>query len=102
MSYRLLRQMAECESVTEDLKANNIDELLEIYELKERLVVCKAVIAHLRARKETRWHSFAENLDYPKEDKSYLKYINSILKDGEIKIIFRELVTGGKVYEHSN
>lgn len=23
MSYRLLRQMAECESVTEELKANN-------------------------------------------------------------------------------
>ena len=89
-------------ALSENLKANNIDELLEIYELKERLVVCKAVIAHLRARKETRWHSFAENLDYPKEDKSYLKYINSILKDGEIKIIFRELVTGGKVYEHSN
>ena len=89
-------------ALSEDLKANNIDELLEIYELKERLVVCKAVIAHLRARKETRWHSFAENLDYPKEDNSYLKYINSILKDGEIKIIFRELVTGGKVYEHSN
>ena len=89
-------------ALSENLKANNIDELLEIYELKERLVVCKAVIAHLRARKETRWHSFAENLDYPKEDNSYLKYINSILKDGEIKIIFRELVTGGKVYEHSN
>ena len=78
-------------------------ELMYICELKERLTVCKSVIAHLRARKETRWHSFAENLDYPeKDDRNFNKYVNSRLENGEIKIIIRDLVTGGEKYEHSN
>lgn len=72
-----------------------------IYELKERLTVCRSVIAHLKARKETRWHSFAENLDYPnKDDKNFNKYVNSRLENGKIKIINRDLVEGGKSYEH--
>ena len=48
---------------TGDLDASDMHELMFIYELKERLTVCLSVIAHLGARKETRWHSFAENLD---------------------------------------
>ena len=35
-------------------------------------------------------------------DKAFEKYVNSRMKDGEIEIIFRELVTGGKHYEHTN
>ena len=88
--------------LSKNLKANDIDELVEIYELKERLIVCKAVIAHLRARKETRWHSFAENLDYPNKSNDYLKYVNSKLNNGKIEIIFRDLITGGDTYEHTN
>lgn len=88
--------------LSKNLKAEDMDELVEIYELKERLIICKAVIAHLKARKETRWHSFAENLDYPKKDEKYLKYVNSIWKNGNIEIIFRDLVKGGNVYEHND
>lgn len=88
--------------LSKNLKAKDIDELVEIYELKERLIVCKAVIAHLRARKETRWHSFAENLDYPNKSNDYLKYVNSKLNNGKIEIIFRDLITGGDTYEHTN
>ena len=73
-----------------------------IYELRERLVVARSVIAHLKARKETRWHSFAENADYPEKNADWEKYVNSRMKDGKIEIIFRELVTGGKHYEHTN
>jgi adenylylsulfate reductase subunit A len=60
------------------------------------------LIEHLRARKETRWHSFCENLDYPNKDDSYLKYVNSVMKDGEVNIVLRDLVSGGEIYEHSN
>ena len=88
--------------LSKNLKAEDMDELVEIYELKERLIICKAVIAHLKARKETRWRSFAENLDYPKKDEKYLKYVNSIWKNGNIEIIFRDLVKGGNVYEHND
>ena len=89
--------------LSEKLHAEDFQELMYICELKERLTVCKSVIAHLRARKETRWHSFAENLDYPeKDDRNFNKYVNSRLENGEIKIIIRDLVTGGEKYEHSN
>lgn len=96
-------KIRQLETLTDDLYAEDFQELMYICELKERLTVCKSVIAHLRARKETRWHSFAENLDYPeKDDRNFNKYVNSSLENGEIKIIIRDLVTGGEKYEHSN
>ena len=96
-------KIRQLETLTDDLYAEDFQELMYICELKERLTVCKSVIAHLRARKETRWHSFAENLDYPeKDDRNFNKYVNSRLENGEIKIIIHDLVTGGEKYEHSN
>lgn len=95
-----IKQLME---LSKDLYAEDFQELMYIYELRERLTVCRSVIAHLKARKETRWHSFAENLDYPEKDnKHWNKYVNSILEDGEIKIITRELVEEGTSYEHFN
>lgn len=84
------------------LSAENMDDLLRIYEVRERLIVCQTVIAHLEARKETRWHSFAENADYPEKSDEWLKYVNSRYKDGKIQMIYRDLVTGGNVYEHTD
>lgn len=89
--------------LAEELHAEDFHELMFIYELRERLTVCRSVIAHLMARKETRWHSFAENLDYPeKDDKNFNCYVNSKLENGEIKIITRKLVKEHENYEHSN
>lgn len=83
------------------ISALDMHELLFAYELKDRLLVCKALIAHLRSRKETRWHSFNENLDYPKTDKNYFKYVNSKMENGTIKICFRDIVEED-TYEHTN
>ena len=94
-----IKQLIE---LSEDVAAEDMHELMFVYELRERLTVCLAVIAHLEARKETRWHSFAENLDYPKKDQSWLKYVNSRMEDGEIVIRFRDLVGREEHYEHSN
>lgn len=95
-----IKQLME---LSKNLYAEDFQELMYIYELRERLTVCRSVIAHLKARKETRWHSFAENLDYPEKDNEHWnKYVNSILEDGEIKIITRELVEEGTNYEHIN
>lgn len=88
--------------LSERLQAATMHELLFVYELRERLVVCQSVIAHLKARKETRWHSFAENLDYPNSSENWLRYVNSKRDDGELKIIYRDLVKRGETYEHSN
>jgi len=88
--------------LSDGLKATDMHELMFVYELKERLTVCKSVIAHLRARKETRWHSFAENLDYPNKSDEWLKYVNSKVVDGKLTILYRDLVERGETYEHSN
>lgn len=83
--------------------AGDYHELLFVYELRERLTVCKVLIAHLRARKETRWHSFAENLDYPEQRADWLKYVNSRMdEDGQVHMIYRDLVPGGETYEHTH
>ena len=88
--------------LAENISADDMHELMFAYELKERLTVCLSLIEHLKARKETRWHSFDENLDYPEKSDEWLKYVNSVKKDGKIQIITRKLVGRGEVYEHSN
>jgi hypothetical protein len=76
--------------------------LMFVYELKERLTVCQMLIEHLKARKETRWHSFAENLDYPDKSDEWLKYVNTRKNGDNIEVIFRNLVGRGETYEHSD
>ena len=79
--------------VVDTLAAADTYELMQIYELRERLIVCRAVIAHLAARKETRWHSFGENTDYPEQSEEWMKYVNSRMENGEIRILYRDLIT---------
>ena len=96
-------RISQIDALTETLCAHDMHELMSIYELRERLTVCKSLIAHLEARKETRWHSFAENLDYPeRDDENYLCYINSKLENGRIKIIKRRTVKEDEHYEHND
>lgn len=87
------------ETLLPQLAAEGPYELLKIYELRERLTVCRALIAHLLARKETRWHTFGENADYPQQSEDGLCYINSRLEHGAFHIYRRPLVKGGH-YEH--
>lgn len=93
-------KLKELSKLVETLVAPDAYELTKLYELKDRLVVARVLIAHLKARKETRWHSFAEHADYPEKDEAWLKYVNSRWEDGEVKIILRELVKEGEHYEH--
>jgi len=74
------------------LSASGMQELVYILELRERLIVCRTLIAHMRARKETRWHTFCERADYPKMDPAFEKYVNSRLTDGRVETFTRELV----------
>lgn len=87
-------KIKQIQTLAEELAASDMHELMFVYELKERLTVCLTVIAHLRARKETRWHSFAENLDYPEKSDEWLRYVNSRLVDGKIEMIYRDLMKG--------
>lgn len=87
--------------LADHMSAVDMHELMFVYELKERLLVCRSVIAHLLHRKETRWHSFNENLDYPETDKTYFGYVNSKLVDGKIRMSFRDIVQEAE-YEHQD
>jgi adenylylsulfate reductase subunit A len=79
------------ENLSEELHAEDMYELLKIYELRERLTVAKVLIEHLKARRETRWAGFAYNLDFPARDEKFNCFVNSVTTDGKTKIIFREL-----------
>lgn len=95
-------KIQQIEQLSDVATAEDYHGLMFLYELRERLTVCKVLLAHLEARKETRWHSFAENLDYPNMDEDWLKYVNSKMEDGQVQILFRNLVNEGDVYEHTN
>ena len=94
-------KIARLSELADQVGAEDMHELLFAYELKERLLVCQVLIEHLRNRKETRWHSFNENLDHPETDQNFEKYVNSRMEDGKIHILFRDLVKGD-TYEHTN
>lgn len=84
-----------------DLAGADMDELVHIYELRERLTVCRVLIAHLRARQETRWPGFAVNTDHPEKDEAFEHYINSIWHDGRPEVFSRALVKEAG-YEHTD
>ena len=87
--------------LSKGVKAEDMHDLMFAYELKDRLLVCKSLIAHLLYRKETRWHTFNENLDHPKMDEKFFKYVNSKLINDKLKVFTREIVKEN-FYEHSN
>lgn len=95
-------KIEQIETLSEKANAKDYHELMFVYELKERLTVCQVLIEHLKARKETRWHSFAENLDYQEKSDEWLKYVNTRKVDGRIEVKYRNLVRRGETYEHSN
>ena len=74
------------------VRVSSMEELLEVYEVRERLMVSKVLLSHLGARKETRWRGFQENLDHPEKDVEYECYINSVYKHGIVHIMKRPLV----------
>ena len=85
------------------LKANDLHELLFIYEIIDRLQVSEVLIEHLLTREETRWRCYEENIDFPERDNNnWFKYVNSVYKDGAIKIILRNIVGKDENYEHKN
>lgn len=95
------KKIKEILNIANNLRAESLHELMFIFEIIDRLYVCQVVIEHLQARKETRWKCYQENGDYPeKDDKNWLKYVNSIYDNGQMKIIFRDLIGRDEVYEH--
>ena len=87
--------------LAEALTGPDMDTLVHIYELRQRLTVCKVLIAHLRARKETRWPGFAVYTDHPEQSGKYECYVNSKWRGGHLEVFTRALVREGE-YEHTH
>ena len=86
------QKIAVLAKLADNLSASDNYELMKIYELKERLDVCRVLIAHLKARKETRWPVFDSNTDYPEKSEKFKDvFVNSVYKDGKIQIIYRNV-----------
>ena len=94
------KKIEELLVISNKLRAKSMRELLQIYEVIDRLYVCKVLIVHLLTRKETRWKCYGENADYKGKDENLLKYVNTIYKDGKVQVVFRNLVKRDEVYEH--
>lgn len=85
------KNLERLENLSERLHAKDMYDLLKIFELRERLTVAKVLVEHLRARKETRWAGFYQNLDFLERDEKFNLFVNSVTTGGETKIIFREI-----------
>lgn len=96
------RKILRLMDLSEQVRVSDMQELTRLFELKERLLVCRVVIAHLADRRETRWHCFAENLDHQETDDSWLQYVNSRYENGEIHMLHRPLTGRYETYEHSH
>ncbi len=66
--------------------------LMLAHEVADRVDVARVLVAHLLARRETRWPGFQTRMDYPESDMKYEHFINSVvLPSGEIRIVHRTL-----------
>ncbi len=96
-------RIKELQRIAYDLRAKDMQELLNIYELIDRLIVSRAVIKHLSSRKETRWLCYQSNSAYTdRDDKNWLKFVNTKYTDGEFNVIFRKLIKRDEAYEHKD
>ncbi|MFW5999310.1 MAG: adenylyl-sulfate reductase subunit alpha [Halanaerobiaceae bacterium] len=70
------------------LRADNFHDLMSCREIIDRIEIARVLVQHLLYREETRWPAFQSRVDYPeKNDKEWLKFVNSKKSRGEIKII---------------
>ncbi|PKM41984.1 MAG: adenylylsulfate reductase [Firmicutes bacterium HGW-Firmicutes-8] len=101
---KLLKARELLKTLQDDVNANvtagNVYELVKAHEVIDRVLVARVLVEHLLYRRETRWRSYQERVDYPNSDDSrWFVFINSVY-DGQadrIRIIERPwkgLVTG--------
>jgi len=77
---RLLRARQELESLQQALApaVSDMYGLITAHEVKDRVLVARALVEHLLARQETRWLVYQERADFPqRNDERWLTFINS-------------------------
>ncbi|MGL4772275.1 MAG: adenylyl-sulfate reductase subunit alpha [Clostridium sp.] len=95
-----LKEIEKLSELLKEVGAESVRELIDFYELRDRLDIANSLIMHLLERKETRLRVYGENLSYGEKNKEFNVYINSVLRKGKVEIIRRELTEGVGKYEH--
>jgi adenylylsulfate reductase subunit A len=94
-------RLRELAAALRRVKAADIREAGRVYETRDRLLTARLLIAHLAARRETRWGVFALDADYPsRDDARFNKFVNSVRENGAFKIIMRDIDGSAERYEH--
>jgi len=91
----LLMAQEKLEELSGDLSRIHAEDpyaLMQAHEVVDRVDVARVLVAHLLARKETRWPGFQTRQDFPGSDRRYEHFINSVVGDsGKIRIVHRSL-----------
>ncbi|BAF58420.1 succinate dehydrogenase/fumarate reductase, flavoprotein subunit [Pelotomaculum thermopropionicum SI] len=85
IARELLRELQD--EISANISAGDMHELVKAHEVIDRALVARVLVEHLLYRKETRWRSYQERVDYPvRDDRRWLVFVNSVY-DGETKNI---------------
>ena len=84
------------------LGASDLHGLMNLHEVVDRIDVARVLIAHLIARRETRWPGFQTRLDFPETREEWRLFVNSVMdpSTGEIRIVLRPLDSFSETAEH--
>lgn len=80
---KLLKARELLKTLQDDVNANvtagDVYELVKAHEVNDRVLVARALVEHLLHRRETRWKSYQERVDYPNRDDSrWFVFVNSV------------------------
>ena len=84
-------KIAQLTELADTVTVEDPEDLYRVFELRDRLTVCRTLLSHMQERTETRWPGFGIHTDYPERDNNSLYFVNSVLKDGEIHVFRRPL-----------
>ena len=84
-------KIAQLTVLADTVTVEDPEDLYRVFELRDRLTVCRTLLSHMQERTETRWPGFGIHTDYPERDNNSLYFVNSVLKDGEIHVFRRPL-----------
>lgn len=84
-------KIAQLTVLADTVTVEDPENLYRVYELRDRLTVCRTLLSHMQERTETRWPGFGIHTDYPERDDNSLYFVNSVLKDGKIHVFRRPL-----------
>jgi adenylylsulfate reductase subunit A len=93
-----LNKVKHLKSQTRYLVAQDYHELMNCHEVIDRIDIAEVLVNHLLYRKETRWPAYQSRVDYPNlNDREWLKFVNSQVVDGEVKMLerpYQKIVSG--------